>query len=172
MLVPLVIVILIGAAVFSAVRNLNAPAQGTVVQNGTDAVSNTQTPGTQSYSDSQISFSYPGKFELGTSQKSGGVLDEVNLISSARRDEYVAIAVAKGSLATDPSVSYRRDHPELYKTNISSGSSVVFSKLDSTELTGFIQHGGDVASISLTSVTAQDLSPDYVVIADSLQWAR
>jgi hypothetical protein len=173
-MVGVVILLLVMAAFVMALHNLNSPAQGTVTTQNTDSQP-TATSGSKEnkqYSGAAITFNYPSKFVIQTNPKSPGYLDSVNLITSGRRDEYAAMSVTKDTFDTDSGISYRRNHPDLYKTNLKSSNSIVFTKLDSTELTGFFQHGDMTASISLTSVSAKDLSADYVVIADSLQWKQ
>lgn len=170
---PLVAGILAAILIFIAIHNMNSPAEGTVTQNNFDNLNQT-TPdrSPKHYSDQFISFSYPSGYEMAPADKSTGLLDMVNLISSNRRDKYVAIGVVKETLDSDSGVNYRRLHPDIYKTVGQNPTSVVYSKLDSTEYTGFIAHGDKVASISFTSVSPQALEPDYKIIAGSLQFKQ
>jgi hypothetical protein len=170
-IIPLVIAILLAAALVSAVRNLNSPAQGTVTQNNIDNAARINS-GPQKYSDKYISFTYPGGFEVSPAEKGGSYVDVVNLISSQRRDRYAAIGVVRESLDSDSGVVYRRLHPELYKTVPAPAGSLVFAKDDNTEYTGFIEHAGQVISISFTSVAPRDMSGDYRTIAGSLAWKQ
>ncbi len=165
---------LIGALVLlaavSAIRNLNSPAQGTVTTQLTD---NTPTPPAQkTFTDSYISFSYPYIYSVQPVQKDKQALDAVSLIASQRRDQFVSLSLARESLAGDSGVSYRKAHPELYKTVSSTPQSIIFARNDDTEYTGFIVHGDEVLSVSLSTVGTADLSKDYGQIVDSLVWRQ
>jgi hypothetical protein len=173
-ILSLVVILLVLTAIVTALRNLNSPAHGTVATQNTASqpAATSSLKENKEYSGAAITFSFPSKFEISPSTKSPGYLDSVSLITSDRRDEYAAISVTKDTFDTDSGISYRRNHPDLYKTNLKSSNSIVFTKLDSTELTGFFQYGDKLASVSLTSVAGKDMSADYVVIADSLQWKQ
>ena len=171
---PVVIVLLVIAAFGLAVRNMNSPAEGTVTTPLNDNVASAAKPQLvdKTYSGTALNFKYPAKFQINPSTKSAGYLDSVMLIQTDRRDEYAAIGVTHGTLTSDSGVSYRRLHSNLYKSVSSTATSAVFTKSDNTEYTGFIQHDGLIASISLTSVSPGDLSSDYNTIAESLQWKQ
>lgn len=165
----LIIVLLIVAAVVVGFRNLNSPAQGTITTQTPVAADNKLPSGNNAYSDSVISFEYPASYQTKPAARQSGYLDSVSLITSQRRDRYVSIGVYPGTLASDSGVSYRQLHTEIYKKQPSTPQQLVFSKLDGTEYTGFIQIGPNVISISITSVSPVDETADYHTIADSLR---
>lgn len=153
-----------------AIRNLNSPAQGTVTTQLTD--NTPAAPAQKTFTDSYISFSYPYIYNVQPAQKDKQALDAVSLIASQRRDQFVSLSLARESLADDSGVTYRKTHPGLYKTISSTPQSIIFANNDGTEYTGFIAHGDEVLSVSLTAVGAVDLSADYHQITDSLRWQQ
>lgn len=170
--IAVLIIMLIITVVVVVVINLNSPAQGTITQNDYDNQSTIINSTPKKYSDEYISFSYPGGYTAVQGQKSSGIIDAVDLTTRQGRVIYVSIGVMKESLDTDTGVSFRRQHPDLYRLVSSDKNSIVFSKTDGQEYTGFIQHDDMVASISFTSVARQDMTADYETIANSLKWAR
>jgi hypothetical protein len=171
--IPLILALLLVAAVVLAIRNMNGPAEGTVTTplNDDPAVIKGR-PSSKSFNDKVISFDYPSEYQVTSSDKVPGRVDVIDLVKTNPHDQSIAISVTEGSLNTDSGVSYRRLHPELYKNVSISPLNQVFSKSDGTEYTGFIQYGGRVIAISLTSVSKKDLSQDYNLIAGSLQWKQ
>lgn len=171
--IPLITVASLVIGLAALIKNLDSPVQGVITDSG--AVSNTtpakSVPEVKSYSDKYIGFSYPGKFTLSPSQKTGGYLDVVNLISTPRRSEYVSIGVYPGDLSSDSGVTYRQRNPQIYKLLASTPSSLYFANIQTNaELTGFFMHSGLMTSVSVTANSTMDLSPDYQVITGSLSW--
>jgi len=169
--IPLLIAILVIAAVATAIRNLNSPAQGTITTpiSDTSASQIKSRPAYKTYSDPVVSFNYPSIYDAEAGQKSSGYLDVIELRKTQQRTEFASIGVYPGSLANESGINYRRVHPELYKLAPTSDGSVLYSKTDSTEYTGFWQKGPDVVTISFTSVGAHDFTADYKMVADSLK---
>jgi hypothetical protein len=171
-IVPIVITFLVIVVIISVVHNLNSPANGTITESNYDSISQIKNNSPQKYSDDYISFTYPGTFEQTASEKSPGILSAVNLTIRKHRDEYVAIAVIKEALQSDSGLTYRHQHPDLYKVVSEKPNEVIYEKNDKTEYTGFIVHGNKTTSVSFTSVSPQDMSADYKAITDSLQWKQ
>jgi hypothetical protein len=168
--VPVVILLLIAAAVGFAFKNMNSPAQGTVTTPLTDNPTSLKSTALyKKYSDKFISFQYPGSYQLNPSAKDSGSLDSVSLISTSPRDKFIAISVVNGSFANDSGMSFRRSHLDIYKIVSDTPAAVIFQKTDQTEYTGYLQKGGKDISISFTGVAAQDFSQDYQTIAGSIQ---
>lgn len=171
--ITVILCIAVIAAFAAAAHNLNSPANGIVTTSAASGPVDRQTsPAQKHFSDKLVSFTYPSKYSVDPLDKSALYLDVVNLISTARRDQYVAITLQKESLSNDSGVNYRKSHPDLYKVVTTNTGSVVFARTDQTEYTGYIQRGGEVAAISLTSVSPVDLSADYNQIASSLEWRQ
>jgi hypothetical protein len=169
--IPLIIILLIIAAFVSAIVHLNSPAEGTVINSPqNDSQNNSQADAAnQNYSDSTLSFQYPGKFEVKPAQANPGYIDTISLITKQRHDEFVSIGVYKSTLANDSGVRFRTDRPQEYKVVSSTSGEMVFSKNDSREYTGFLQRGENVVSISFTSVSANDMARDYNTVSNSVQ---
>lgn len=123
-----------------AIRNLNSPAEGTITQNNFNNRTQDDAHQPKQYSDKYISFTYPDSYTVTSAKTSKGVLDAVSLVASQYHNAYVSIGIVKESLAADSGVTYRSQHPELYKLVSSSPSSVVYTKNDNQEYTGFIEH--------------------------------
>lgn len=169
---PLLVILLVAAAMILAVRNLNSPAQGQIINPPSTESKTAQPPAAKSYQDDFISFNYPSSYDVQPSPKDKTSLDSVKLIDGRLRDRFAALALTRESLAGDSGLNYRKIHPELYKTVSSASQMAIFSKLDGTEYTGFVAHNDEVLSISLTAVSTTDLSGDYHQIADSLKWRQ
>jgi hypothetical protein len=172
---PLLISLLIAVILVMAVRNLNSPAEGTVTTPlGDTSQSNLKNvPTTQTYSDELITFKYPSVYSVQDSSTTNKpYLDTITLASKSPRDKFIAISVAKEELASDSGLNYRKQHPDLYKVESSEPDSVVFSKQDGMEYTGYIAHGLNVIAVSFTSVSKADFSNGYKQIADSLSWQQ
>ena len=169
--IPLLIALLLITALVSAIVNLNSPAEGTIINSSQNDSQNSPSPDSanKNYSDASLSFQYPGKFEVNPAQNNTGYIDGVSLVTRQPHDEYLSIGVYKGTFANDSSIRFRKDRPQDYKVESSAENSVVFSKSDSREYTGFLQRGDTMVSISFTSAGAQDLSADYQTVAASLQ---
>jgi hypothetical protein len=170
MFIPLIIALLIIAAFVSAIVNLNSPADGTVINSpDNNDLNNSQPAAVKNYSDSTISFRYPGKFDVKPPQPSDGFIDTVSLITKQRHDEYVSIGVYKSTFQNDSGIRFRTDRPGEYKVIASASGEIVFSKTDQLEYTGFFQRGDKIVSVSFTSAGPQDMSDDFDVVAGSLQ---
>lgn len=172
--IPLIIGLLLAAVVALAIKNMNGPAQGTVTtQQSDNTVGQTNaTTIDKTFSDKFVSFNYPSIYVPNAANKGPSYLDNISLIKSERRDQYIAISLVSESLSNDSGVNYRQLHPDLYKKVSSAADTVVFEKNDETEYTGFIQHADKVISISFTAVAPTDMSNDYKMIASSLQWKQ
>lgn len=170
-LLPIIVVLVFLALFIIGIKNLNSPAQGTVTQNNLDNVAKIAS-GPQQYSDTYITFTYPGSYSISPTDKQNSYLDIVNLVSKARRDQYAAISVVKENIDSDSGVNYRRLHPEMYKSVSSSSNQLIFVKDDQTEYTGYLQKGNYTVTISFTSVAASDMSADYQVVANSIKLNR
>jgi hypothetical protein len=168
----IIVLLFIGAGVMT-VRNLNSPAEG-IISNPSDQASKSarQQPDSRTYKDAYLSFDYPSAYVSRLVDHDTSYLDRVNLVAGHPKNRFAAIALARQNIANDSGVSYRRSHPELYKNVLSLPQELVFSKLDQMEYTGFLVHGDEVLSISLTSVAPEDLSADYNKMVNSLRWAQ
>jgi hypothetical protein len=168
-IIPLLLIMLVGALAVMAVGRLNSPAEGTVTTQSSTPADNKLPAGNNTYSDGILSFNYPARYQTKLVAKQSGYLDSVSLIAIQRRDRFVNIGVYSGTLANDSGVNYRLLHPEIYKKQPSTPQQLTFSKLDGTEYTGFIQSGSEIISISFTSVSPVDETADYHIVADSLK---
>jgi uncharacterized protein (UPF0333 family) len=171
-LIPLIILLIIAAAIFLLVKNMNGPAEGSVSTVSPTAADKQLAQASPSkYDDKYLSFTYPSGYKVVTSQKTGSFLDVVALTNSDHSGKYAAIGVVRESLSNDSGINYRVNHPDLYKLVSKTPDSIVFRGTQSSaEQTGFIAHNGLVVSVSLTANGNKDLSQDYDTIVKSLQW--
>lgn len=163
--------VLIIAGILLSIHLLSTPAQGTISQSGSQGTKTEAPKLAHQYSDNYMSFIYPGTFDLVPVAKANNYLDIVNLSSNDRSNAYVAITVVRELLSNDPSLNYRRLHPEIYQVDTSDPTDATFtSTQNGFEKTGYIAHGGLVLSVSLSSSFSNDLSAIYGTIVKSLQW--
>lgn len=169
--IPFGIIVLISAAAVMAILNLNSPAVGTVTTSNTSNVSaeKTQQPD-KKYKGRYFSFTYPSSFESRPVQNQPGYLDNVSFVGASPHDVFINIGLFKASISTDSGVGFRKDRPQEYKVVPTGPSSIVFSKNDGKEYTGFIQHGGYELTVSVTTIANSDLASIYNAITQSLQW--
>jgi len=168
---PLVTALVIIIAAVMAVRTLNSPAEGTVTTPVSDTTAGQpkNQPAYKTYSDAVVTFNYPTVYMTQSGDKSSGYKDVVELRKTRQRTEFGSVGVYAGDILTDSGVNLRRTHPELYKSISTDDDSLVYTKQDSTEYTGFIQKGSDVVTVSFNSVGPHDFAADYKLVAGSLQ---
>lgn len=166
---PLLIItlLIIGAALI--IKNLNAPAVGSV--NQTPPAQSVPTdpyaqPGT--YNGKYVSFKYPPHFKQISSTLNGSALEIVNYHSTDLAGKQISIGVYRSNIASSGDVQYRREHPELYKEN-DSRLGVEFTKTDGTEDTFFLEHNGLLASVSATAPSG-GLAGEAFFVASGLKW--
>lgn len=167
--IPLVIVILIIAAVVLAIMNMNEPAQGSINQTPQAAAEKTD-PNAQpgAYRGKYISFSYPARFKAVPDALNGSYLEVNEYHSTDGTGKLINIGVYKGDISTDGGVAYRRLNKKLYREN-DSRLGVEFTKVDGTEDTFFIEHNGLLATISATAAGG-GLNGEAYFVASSLKW--
>jgi len=171
--IPLLVVAVVVATGILAARNLNAPAEGTITNAGSEqSVTHDITQPEKTYSGKYIGFRYPALYEEIPAAKSTGYLDSVKLVISRGHNKYASIGLLKENISNDSGVNYRKLHPEIYSLLKDTPSYVLFSKKDGTEYTGFIAHGDSVLTVSFTSVATAELKSDYETIIRSLEWRQ
>jgi hypothetical protein len=174
LILPVVAIVVI--AIFAAIliKNMSGPAEGRVayISPGRETIQDIPTkPGT--YSGKAVNFSYPGSYDISSGKNSSVALDRLVLYSNDHKSTQVAVEVTQESLANDSGINYRRGHPALYKEYKDAlGNPIFIKSQDGSEYTGFIVHGGMVASVSLSSTFARDLSTDYNSIVKTLTWKQ
>jgi hypothetical protein len=125
------------------------------------------------YEGKYISFAYPAGFEKIDNPKNTGYLEVVNYYSTDHSNTHLAVALVRESLANDSGYNLRENHPETYKKVLASPTDVVFTKsTGGKEQTEYITHNGMVVSISMTLPGTKDLSKDFAVVSNSLQWQQ
>lgn len=151
------------------VKNLNAPAEGNIEQTPPSQAEKLD-PYAQSgtYKGKYISFNYPPHYKSVPTKLTGSYLEVVSYHTVDVSGKQINIGVAPGNIASDSGVSYRRQHKELYKED-DSRLGVEFSKIDGTEDTFFIEHNGQLATVSATA-PYNDQSGDALFVASSLRW--
>ena len=169
--IPVAIIVLFLIAVYLSVRNLNAPAEGTINQTPPDKLEKIDpyaNPGT--YNGKYISFTYPAHYKKVPSVLTGSYLEVVDFYTTNQNGRQISVGVMPGSLADNSGVDYRKQHTELYTANPRTQNSQSFSAKSGAEVDDFIEHGGMVVSIAITSQNPADLSEDYSTIVSSLRW--
>jgi hypothetical protein len=174
LLVPLGILILLITAVALFIKNMNGPAQGSIIAaSANPAAIKPTTAQQQKYDGKFISFTMPEHYKIVPSQQSSGYLEIVSLDNTDHSGKYVSIGVLKEALANDSGISYRKSHPELYKLISSSADKIVFQGTSAAaEYTGFIAHGNYVSTISVTANGRRELTKDFNTIVNSLDWKQ
>jgi hypothetical protein len=168
-IIPLVMAILIVAALVSTIRNLNAPAVGSFNQTPPSEGEIIDPYGqTGIYTGEHISFKYPPHYKSVPAKLSGDYIEVVDYHTTDSTGKQINVGVAPGSLASDSGISYRRQHKELYREN-DSQLGVEFTKLDGTEDTFYIEHSGLLATVSATA-PYNNQAGDAVFVASSLKW--
>jgi hypothetical protein len=168
-IVPLVIIGLLALAVVMAVKNLNAPAEGTISQtpaSQAEKIAPYSQPG--AYKGRYVSFTYPAHYKISPSKLSGSYLEVASLGAADISGKRITVGVYRGNLKDDGNVSFRRKYPNLYHET-SSKIGLEFRRTDSTEDTFFISHNGMIASVSATTPGASQ-DNDALFVASSLQW--
>jgi uncharacterized protein (UPF0333 family) len=174
LLLPAGFLLIVIAVIVLIIKNMNGPAEGKVayVSQSQSAIKPT-TATSKQYDGKYISFTYPEHYKIVPSQQSSGYLDIVSINNTDHSGKYISIGVLRESLANDSGVNYRKAHPELYKQVSASSDKIIYESTgDKAEKTGFVAHGGLVTTISITANGSRDLSQDFEVIANSLQWKQ
>jgi len=155
--------------VFITVRNMSEPAEGNIQQiplAQAEKVEPFAQPG--SFKGKYISFKFPAHYKRIPATLSGSYLEVDSYHSTDTTGRQINIGVAKGSIASDAGVSFRRQHKELYKEN-TSNIGLEFSKLDGTEDSFFIEHNDMLATISATA-PYDNQAGDALFVASGLKW--
>lgn len=171
--IPLIIILLIVAAFILAVRNLNAPAEGTINQTPSptsEVVDPYSNPG--KYSGKYISFSYPAHYKKIPSQKTGNYLETVSFFATNQTSKQISIGVLKESIEDDSGVNLRKLHPDTYhqQPRTQTGTIQFTSTANGSERTAFVPHQDKVAVFSITAPAGWDLAEDMQTMLNSLHW--
>ncbi|MGH7156807.1 MAG: hypothetical protein ACREGG_01695 [Candidatus Saccharimonadales bacterium] len=165
-LIPILIAI---GVIVLLIHTLNAPAEGTVSQTPPSQAQKTD-PYAQSgnYNSKYLTFQYPAHFKLTPTKLTGATLETVEYTSTDQSERHIDVAIFNGNVSSDSGVSYRRQHPELYKET-DSRLWTEFSRIDGTEDTFFLQHNDLEATVSATAPFA-NLNGEALFVVSSLQW--
>jgi len=167
--IPLLIILFAAAVIFSIIKRMNLPAVGSISQQPPAQAEKTDPyAAAGTYRGKYITFSYPAHYKKIPAKLSGSYLEVADYHTTDSTGKQINIGVAPGSLASDSSITYRRQHRELYKES-SSSHSLEFTKLDGTEDTFFIEHNNLLASISATA-PYNNQAGDALFVASSLKW--
>lgn len=160
--------VVIGVIVIT-LHGLNAPAEGTISQTPPSQGQTSDpyvSPG--NFNSKYLTFQYPAHFKLTPTRLTGATLETVEYTSSDQSERHIDVAIFKGNVSDDSAVSYRRQHPELYKET-TSRSWIEFSRLDGTEDSFFLQHNDLEATVSASAPFA-NLNGEALFVVSSLQW--
>jgi hypothetical protein len=167
--IPLLFIALVAGLAYLIIKNMSAPADGSIEQTPpakAEVVDPYAQPGT--YKGKYITFRYPAHFKTVPSKLSGSYLEVASYSSIDISGKQISVGVSRGSFDTESSIIYRRQHKNLYREN-SSNLGLEFTKLDGTEDTFFLEHGGLIASVSATA-PYNNQAGDAVFVASSLKW--
>jgi hypothetical protein len=171
--VVVIIVLLIGAAV-ATIRNLNAPAEGTInqVTNVADAEKTDPYANPSNYSGKYITFTYPAHYKKIPSQKSTNYLEVVNFYGTSQTSKQISVGVLKENLADDSGYNLRKKETNIYiqEPRNKTGVVVFSSTTNGSERTAFAPHQDKVATISITAPPGWDLTEDLATVLNSLKW--
>jgi len=168
--IPLLIIILLVIAVVLAVRNLTAPAVGTINQTPMPKAEITDPyASTGKYSSKYLSFTYPAHYKKIPAAKSGNYLEVADFYATDHSGKQISVGLIKESIGSDSGIAYRKAHPELYRQEPRTRlGAVVFSKLTGDERTAYIAERDRVVSVSVTAPTNMDLTADCQTVLNSL----
>lgn len=167
--VPVVIILAAAAVLIVVIRNMTAPAIGSIDQMPSAQAEKTDPyaqPGT--YHGKYIAFRYPAHYKAVPSKLTGSSLEVVDYHATDTTGKQISVSVYRDSLANDSNISFRRQHKDLYIEN-DTQKWIEFTKKDSTEDSFFFEHSGLVASVSATAPYANQAG-DGLFAASSLQW--
>jgi hypothetical protein len=127
-----------------------------------------------SYAGKYLSFMYPSSYTVSPAQLSGNYLEVVDLNSTSHNENSISIGVEPETLSEDTGISFRKMSPSIYKMVLSSPTMVEFTGATTQgyEQDYFIQHGGDVASLVLTTLTQASAGKDLSHLVSSLKWSN
>jgi hypothetical protein len=167
------VLILLGGIVYAVVKNMNAPAIGSLNQTPPakqEVVDPYKEPG--SYSGKYISYTYPAHYKKVAIKDQQDYFDRADYLSTDRSNKQISISVSKDTLDNNSGVSFRKAHPELYtQSRTRFGLTFVSTaKATSSDTTAFVQHNELLASISLSAPAGTDLAADMSTLLNSLQW--
>jgi hypothetical protein len=171
--IPIILLLVIVLAVILTVRNLNAPAVGTITSQPpakSEVVDPYSHPNT--YDGKYVSFTYPAHYKPIPSPKSGSYLETAGFYGTNQTSKQISVGVLKESINDDSGVKLRQQETDTYTQDPRTASGVmVFSRTaNGSERTAFVPHGDKVASISLTAPPGWDLNEDLQTILLSLKW--
>ena len=167
--VPILIIIVLLAAAVAIIKNLTAPAVGSISQTP-PAQSQPADPYAQAgtYTGKYISFKYPPHFKKVPSETTGSVLEVADYHSLDLTGKQISIGVYRDSIANSSDIQFRRQRSDIYKEN-DSQKWVEFTRGDGTEDTFFLEHSGLLASVSATTPNG-GLNGEASFVASSLKW--
>lgn len=171
-LIPVIVLAAIAGVLFLIIHAMSSPAVGSLTQTPPNQQAYKPDPYASSgiYNGQYISFTYPAHFKKVPSKLTGDVLETVEYVSTDQSARHIDVGVYRGDVSSDSGVTYRRQHPELYKET-SSQQWIEFTRLDGTEDTFFIQHNGLEATVSATAPNA-NLSGEALFVASGMKWKQ
>jgi hypothetical protein len=173
LLIPILIIGLLIVATILAVKNLNAPAEGTI--NQTPPLSaEKQDPyaNPANYAGKYVSFTYPAHYKKVPTQVTGNYLEVVGFYATDQSGKQISVGVLKEGINEDSGVKLRRQQSNKYREQPRTQSGVVIFKSTASgnESTAYIPHGDKVATVSLTSPPGWNLDSDLQTVLSSLKW--
>ena len=150
-------------------KNLSAPAQGSVAQTPPSQAETIQPYGQPgAFRGKYVAFNFPAHFKPVPTKLSGNYLEVADYHATDESAKQINVGVTPGDINADSGVVYRRQHKELYRET-DSKLGVEFTKLDGTEDTFFMGHGGLLASVAATAPYG-GLAGEALYVASSLKW--
>ncbi len=157
--------------IYMTVKNLNAPAQGSINQTPPDKTERLD-PYAQPavYRGKYISFTYPAHYKKVPSALTGSYLEVFSLYATDQTGKQIIVGVQKGGLSDNSGISYRRAHPELYIEEPRTRAAITFTSKTLPEKVSFLEHAGLLANVSITSQGDPDLDQDLQTVLSSFSW--
>jgi hypothetical protein len=125
-----------------------------------------------------LKFMYKNVYGIKKLLSGGDDIEQYFLTADTNYPKTLAVDLTKfdGSLNGDIAYAARKNHPELYTSevlNVNGGSAEEFVKTDFTERTIFIPHGNSLAILSFVSGNKyEDLQTEILALLGTFQWKQ
>lgn len=173
--VPVLVIVLVAAAIGIFIKVMSSPAEGTIIATpaGNIAVTANTKPEPGIYKGKYISFSLSADYKRAPNQSGSGYLDNALFVTTDHTGKQLAVSVIKQNPANDPSVSFRRQHQDVYHEQALPGGLLFTKTKDGSERTAYITHGELELTIAFSSPhDNQDFTSDMDGIINSLKWLK
>lgn len=157
------------------IKVMSSPAEGTIITTPQDNIAAASAiksePGI--YKGKYVSFSLPMSYKQAASQGGKSYLDNAIFIATDHSSKQLSARVLKQSMANDPPINFRRQHPDVYHEQVMAGGRVFTKTKGGSERTMFITHGNLELTVAFSSPhDGEDFMTDMDSVINSLKWLK